>query len=39
MQHVKLRVKYLKVVLEVFGLEYVDIEDNLTNWKVKKILK
>jgi hypothetical protein len=39
MQHVKLCVKYLKVMLEVFGLEYVDIEDNLTNCKVKKILK
>jgi hypothetical protein len=26
-------------MLEVFGLEYVDIEDNLTNWKVKNLLK
>jgi len=26
-------------MLEVFGLEYVDIEENLTNWKVKKMLK
>ncbi len=24
-------------MLEVFGLEYVDIEENLTNWKVKKM--
>jgi hypothetical protein len=28
----------MKVMLEVFGLEYVDIEDNLTNWKAKKML-
>jgi hypothetical protein len=39
MQHVKFYAWYMKVMLEVFGLEYVDIEDNLTNWKVKKILK
>jgi len=26
-------------MLEVFGLEYVDIEKNLTNWKAKKMLK
>jgi hypothetical protein len=30
MQHVKLCVKYMKVVLQVFGLEYVDIENNLS---------
>jgi hypothetical protein len=29
----------MKVMLEVFGLNYVDIEDNLTNWKAKKMLK
>jgi len=26
-------------MLEVFGLGYVDIENNLTNWKVKEMLK
>ncbi len=26
-------------MLEVFGLEYMDIENNLTNWKAKKMLK
>ncbi len=26
-------------MLEVFGLKYVDIEDNLTNWKAEKMLK
>jgi hypothetical protein len=30
MQHVKFCVGYLKVILEVFGIEYEDIEDNLT---------
>jgi hypothetical protein len=35
-QHVKFCVGYLKVILEAFGIEYEDIEDNLTNWKVKK---
>jgi hypothetical protein len=25
--------------LEAFGIEYEDIEVNLTNWKVKKMLK
>ncbi len=29
----------MKVMLEVFGLEYMDIEDNLANWKAKKMLK
>jgi len=29
----------MKVMLEVFGLKYVDIEDNFTNWKAKKMLK
>jgi hypothetical protein len=29
----------MKVMLEVFELEYVDIENNLTNWKAKKMLK
>jgi len=29
----------MKVMLEVFGLKYVDIENNLTNWKAKKMLK
>jgi hypothetical protein len=31
MQHVKFYAGYTKVMLEVFKLEYVDIEDNLTN--------
>jgi hypothetical protein len=35
MQHVKFYARYMKVMLEVFGLKYVDIEDNLTNWKAK----
>jgi len=35
-QHVKFCVGYLKVILEASGIEYEDIEDNLTNWKVKK---
>jgi hypothetical protein len=26
-------------MLEAFGLKYVDIEYNLTNWKAKKMLK
>jgi hypothetical protein len=30
---------YMKVMMEVFILEYVDIEDNLINWKAKKMLK
>jgi hypothetical protein len=29
----------MKVMLEVFGLKYVDIEDNLAKWKAKKMLK
>jgi hypothetical protein len=29
----------MKVMLEVFGLEYVDIEDNLINWKTNKMFK
>jgi len=39
MQHVKFYAGYMKVMLEVFRLKYVDIEDNLTNWKAKKMLK
>ncbi len=39
MQHVKFYAWYMKVMLEVFGLEYVDIEENLNNWKAKKMLK
>jgi hypothetical protein len=26
-------------MLKVFRLDYVDIDDNLTNWKAKKMLK
>jgi hypothetical protein len=29
----------MKVMLEVFGLECMDIENNLTNWKAKKMMK
>jgi hypothetical protein len=29
----------MKVMLEVFGLKYVDVENNFTNWKVKEMLK
>jgi hypothetical protein len=29
----------MKVMLEVFRLEYVDIEDNLTKWKAKQMSK
>jgi hypothetical protein len=29
----------MKVMSEVFKLEYVDIENNLINWKAKKMLK
>jgi hypothetical protein len=36
MQHVKFYARYMKVMLEVFGLKYVDIENKPTNWKVKK---
>ncbi len=39
MQHVIFYARYMKVMLEVFGLKYVDIENNLTNWKAKKMLK
>jgi hypothetical protein len=39
MEHVKFYARYMKVMLEAFGLKYVDIEDNLTNWKAKKMLK
>lgn len=28
-----------KIMLDVFRLEYKEIEDNLTNWKWKKMLK
>jgi hypothetical protein len=36
MQHMKFYARYMKVMLQVFGLEDVDIEDNLTNLKAKK---
>jgi hypothetical protein len=36
MQDVKFYVGHMKVMLQVFGLEYVDIEDNFTNWKATK---
>ncbi len=39
MQHVKCYARYMKVMLEVFELKYVDIENNLTNWKAKNMLK
>ncbi len=39
MQYVKFYVRYMKVMLEVFGLKYVDVENNFTNWKVKEMLK
>jgi hypothetical protein len=32
-------VGYMKVMLEVFILKYVDIENKPTNWKAKKMLK
>ncbi len=39
MQHVKCYAKYMKIMLEVFELKYVDIENNLTIWKAKNMLK
>ncbi len=31
--------KQIKIIVDVFILEYKEIEDNLTNWKWKKMLK
>jgi hypothetical protein len=31
--------RQIKIMLDVFKLEYKEIEDNLTNWKWKKMLK
>ncbi len=39
MQHVKFYVGYMKVMLEDFELEYVDIKNNFTDWRAKKMLK
>ncbi len=31
--------KQIKIMLDVFKLEYKEIENNFTNWKWKKLLK
>jgi hypothetical protein len=29
----------IKIMMDIFGLQHKEIEDSLTNWKRKKLLK